>query len=82
MLIEIVRLVGASWSIFLDPPPPGHLEKVIQDFQFGLSDLHLLSAFYFLFFFFFFFSFFFFLILQLRATVTSDDGTYKKSEVR
>ena len=58
MLIEIVRLVGASWSIFLDPPPPGHLEKVIQDFQFGLSDLHLLSAFNFLFFFFFFLFFF------------------------
>lgn len=49
MVIEIganVGLVRASDTIFLDTPPSGYVEKVIQDFQFGLSDLHLLSVFY------------------------------------
>lgn len=60
-----------SETIFLDPPPPpGHLEKVIQDFQFGLSDLHLLSV----------SGSFFFLILQPGATVTTDDIAHTREE--
>lgn len=40
----VIGGMGESYTIFLHPPPPGHLQKVIQDFQFGLSDLHLLSV--------------------------------------
>lgn len=48
MLIETVWGVKRErCTVFLHPPPPpGHLQKVIQDFQFGLSDLHLLSVLY------------------------------------
>lgn len=56
-----------SQAISLDHPPPGHMQKVSQDFQFSPGIWSFRSSFAFC------LLLLFFLILQPGAAVTSDD---------